>query len=85
MAGNQSFRNPSPRSSGQPATYNANVSPLLMRGRILAPKGMFFLSFFFFSFFKKKEKKREEKNGGRKTKRKIVEHVQKHQPSMVKP
>ncbi|KAI3571843.1 hypothetical protein IWW34DRAFT_767575, partial [Fusarium oxysporum f. sp. albedinis] len=24
--------NPSPRSSGQPATSNANVSPLLMRG-----------------------------------------------------
>ncbi|KAJ0130670.1 Uncharacterized protein HZ326_26237 [Fusarium oxysporum f. sp. albedinis] len=24
MAGNQSFRNPSPRSSGQPATSNAN-------------------------------------------------------------
>ncbi|KAH7203081.1 uncharacterized protein BKA55DRAFT_587541 [Fusarium redolens] len=40
MAGNQSFRNPSPRSSGQPATYNANVSPLLMRGRILVPKGI---------------------------------------------
>ncbi|KAM5513508.1 hypothetical protein FOXYSP1_08308 [Fusarium oxysporum f. sp. phaseoli] len=32
--------NPSPRLTGQPATSNANVSPLLMRGRIPVPKGI---------------------------------------------
>jgi hypothetical protein len=41
--------------------------------------------FLVFKKKKRKEKEREEKNGGRKTKRKIVEHVQKHQSSMVKP
>ncbi|EWZ28440.1 hypothetical protein FOZG_17833 [Fusarium oxysporum Fo47] len=63
MAGNQSFRNPSPRSSGQPATSNANVSPLLMRGRISVLKGMFlfFGGFYFLYFFEKKEEEKRER------------------------